>query len=124
MDITELFTYSFDLTFDATILAATGISDGGFLSTALIDSPDVGVTFIPGTISPGLITLTLASIFGPLEQGGATGSGALAFVTFQAIGVGTANLALANVLLLDSTFPAGQEIADVTLGFPLGQAAL
>lgn len=121
VDFEDLFTFGFDLTFDAALLRATSITDGGFLATALPDPlpPDaeIGVAFSPGTISPGLVSLTLGSIFGPSEiQGGASGSGALAFVTFQALAAGTATLALDNVFLFDSSSPSGEPITGVTLG--------
>lgn len=117
VDITDLFTFSFDLTFDPALLTAISVTAGDFLATALPDPlpPETGVTFIPGTISLGLVSLTAGSIFGSATQLGATGSGALAFITFQAAAPGTASLALENVVLLDSSIPFGQEIG-ATIG--------
>jgi hypothetical protein len=109
-DDDDLFTFSFDLSFDPAILEATAIREGEFLPSAVTD-PNGGTVFFPGEILPGvgLITLNLSTLFGETQLG-ATGSGILAYIDFQTRGAGDAGLALSNVLFFDSAFPQGNEI--------------
>lgn len=113
-DITDLFTFGFDLVFDPTILRATSIVEGDFLASG-IDTQDGGTVFFPGEFSEGLLSLTLGSLFGPTQLG-ASGSGILAFITFQSLLGGDSNLALSNVFLLDSTGTGTEIPADIING--------
>jgi Cohesin domain/PEP-CTERM motif len=113
-DITDLFTFGFDLAFDPTVLQATSIVEGDFLSSA-INTQDGGTFFGPGAISEGLVSFTLGSLFGPTQLG-ASGSGALAFITFQALTGGSTSLSLLNVFLLDSTGTGVEIPADILSG--------
>jgi PEP-CTERM motif/Cohesin domain len=113
-EITDLFTFGFELVFDPTILRATSIVEGDFLASG-IDTQDGGTVFFPGEISEGLLSLTLGSLLGPTQLG-ASGSGFLAFITFQALLGGDSNLALSNVSLYDSTGNATVIPADIVNG--------
>lgn len=109
----DLFTFSFDLSFDPTILEATAIREGEFLSSALT-GPNGGTFFIPGEIvtGAGLVTLTLSSLFE--VEFGAVGGGVLGYIDFLTLGAGDAGLVLSQVLFFDSTFPEGGRI-DATI---------
>jgi hypothetical protein len=94
--VNKLFAFQFDLGFDPAILSAQSVTEGALL-------PSGGSTFfIPGAIdnSAGTITLTADSLF---RVSGVTGSGILATVNFEALGIfGTSSLTLSNLVLLDS----------------------
>jgi hypothetical protein len=101
-DVTELFSFQFDLMFHPGVLAAASITEGAFL-------PSGGSTvFLAGTIdnTSGTISVTAGSLIGFLP--GVQGSGTLATVNFQALALGTSPIALANVILLDTS------LADIT----------
>jgi hypothetical protein len=105
-DVTDLYAYQFDLSFDPTVLSTTGASEGGFL-------PSGGSTiFLPGTIDNalGTVTLTAGALEGPLS--GVSGSGTLATVLFTGVGFGTSPVTLSNVVLLNSV---GGDIAPATI---------
>ena len=108
-DGTDLYAFQFDLTFDPTILSATSVTNGLFLST-LSDG-----SFIPGTIDNvgGLISSTADSETGLVS--GVTGSGTLAIFQFTAIGSGTSAITVpvSSVILLDSNL---NDIAFTTSG--------
>jgi hypothetical protein len=96
-NVSDLYAFQFDLSFDPTILELLNISEGSFLPTA-------GTTFfIPGTIdnTAGTATATADTLIGAIP--GATGSGDLADFEFEALALGTTALTLANVSLLDSS---------------------
>src|SRR5882724_5026705 len=91
--VTDLYAFQLDLSFSPAVIAATSISEGGFL-------PAGGATFfIPGSINnaAGTITFTADSLLG--SGGGVSGSGVLANVTFRGVGQGVSPIALANVQL-------------------------
>lgn len=101
-DITDLFAYQFDVSFDPGKLSAQAITEGSFLATG-------GATFfLPGLIDnvKGVISFTANTLLGP--DPGVTGSGNLALVEFSAIGTGTSSIDLSDVVLLDSG------LADIT----------
>jgi general secretion pathway protein D len=94
--IEDLYGFQFDLSFDATILQATTITEGGIL-------PVGGPTFfLPGFIDniAGSITFTADTLTGPIV--GVTGDGVLAEFGFTSITTGSSSLTVSNVLLLDS----------------------
>ncbi len=95
-DIADLYAYEFTLTFDASVLQATGISEGMFLGTAGATFGSTGV--IDNTA--GTISFIYNTLLGPVP--GANGSGSLLNVTFQALGAGSAALSFADLLFLDS----------------------
>ena len=95
-DVTDLYGFGFDLSFDPGILSAVSIAESSFLSGA-------GTTFfIPGTIdnTAGTITFTADSLIGPGP--GVNGSGTLAILTLSGLITGSSNVNFSNVLLLDS----------------------
>ncbi|HMJ61583.1 MAG TPA: cohesin domain-containing protein [Bryobacteraceae bacterium] len=94
--VTDLYAFQFDLSFLPQVLAATTITEGGFL-------PAAGSTFfVHGAINNtiGTISSTADTVLGSI--GGVSGSGVLANVGFSPAGQGVSPLALLNVQLLDS----------------------
>jgi general secretion pathway protein D len=95
-NVADLFAFQFDLGFDPTVLSATGITEGSFLSGG-------GATFfIPGTIDNtlGTISFTANTLLGNVP--GVTGRGILAIANFAALASGTSPVNLSNVIVLDS----------------------
>lgn len=96
--VTNLFAYQFDVAFDPTMLQAVAVSEGAFLSLG-------GPTFfIPGTIDNinGAVWASAGSIQG--TSGGASGSGVIATITFNAVMPGVSSIVAFNTLLLDPDF--------------------
>lgn len=94
--VVDLFAWQFDLSFDPGKVSAIDVTEGSVLSS-------VGATaYIPGTIDniTGLISFTSASLVG--TGPGPSGSGVVASIRFSAAGLGSTNLTLSNVILLDS----------------------
>jgi len=94
--VTDLYDFQFDLSFDATILQVTNISEGAFL-------PGSGATFfLPGFIdnSSGNITFNADTLETAIS--GANGSGTLIEFSFAATSVGTSFLNLDNIILQNS----------------------
>jgi general secretion pathway protein D len=101
-NVTDLYAYQFDVSFDPAVLSTAAITEGGFL-------PSGGSTlFLPGALDnlSGTLTLTAGFLEGPVP--GVSGSGTLATLLFTGVGLGTSPLTLSNVVLLDS---AGRDIA-------------
>jgi len=96
-DVTDLYAFQFDIGFSPSTLAATGISEGAFLSGGVRTT-----NYIPGTIdnSAGTVTFTADTLQDLIP--GITGSGSLATIDFNAVDIGTSVVSLSNVLLLDS----------------------
>ena len=95
-DITDLYAFQFDLAFNPAFISTVSIAEGAFLLS-------VGTTaFIDGVIDNvgGTISSTAGTLVG--EISGASGSGILASITFQADALGTSNIALSNVIFQDS----------------------
>lgn len=96
-NVTDLFAFQFDLSFDPSIVQLQSITEGPFLPTA-------GTTFfLPGTIdnTAGTATFTADALIGPIS--GVSGSGVLADFNFEALSEGTSNLTLSNAILVDSS---------------------
>ena len=102
-DITDLYSYQFSINYDARYLRALNVTEGAFLGTA--GSTVSGVL----GMDTGLIDFVYGSLLGPTP--GASGSGLLASITFEAIGAGTSALSFADVIFLDSV---GDDIAGLT----------
>lgn len=95
-DVTDLFSYQFDIVFNSTILSAQAVNESSFLSTA-------GSTFfIPGDIDnvAGTISFTANTLISSVA--GVTGAGVLASINFQPLTSGTSTIGLSNIVLLDS----------------------
>ena len=100
--ISDLYAWQFTLNFDPTLLQASGVSEGAFLSTA-------GATFfIPGAIdnSTGVISFNVDTLQTAIP--GANGSGTLLTISFNAVASGTSALSFGDTLALDSQ---GNDIA-------------
>ena len=96
LGVTDLYAFQFDVSFNPSIISAVSITEGPFL-------PSAGPTFfIPGTIDNGVgvVSFTADTLLGNIP--GASGSGALAFLTLVADAPGTSPLSLSNAILLDS----------------------
>ena len=95
--VADLFAYQFDLGFDPSVVAATGITEGAFLSSG-------GATFfLSGVVDNigGTISNTADSLVGPVS--GVSGSGVVATASFTAVGPGATSINLLSMSLLDST---------------------
>lgn len=110
-DIVDVFAYQFTLNYDASLLQATGISEGSFLGAG-------GPTdwFVLGIDNDaGSISFVLGSLVGAVP--GVSGSGNLASIAFQAIGIGNAALSFSDVLFLDSSLnDIDVEFGNLTIG--------
>ena len=110
-DIVDVFAYQFTLNYDASLLQATGISEGSFLGAG-------GPTdwFVLGIDNDaGSISFVLGSLVGAVP--GVSGSGSLASIAFQAIGIGNAALSFSDVLFLDSSLnDIDVEFGNLTIG--------
>jgi hypothetical protein len=104
-DIADLYGYQFAINYDARYLRALTVTEGAFLGTA---GPTLSDAFGIGD-QPGVIEFVYGSLQGAI--GGASGSGVLASITFEAIGVGTSALSFFDVIFLDSV---GNDIAGLT----------
>ena len=98
-NVSDLFDYQFDVTFNPTILQANGISDGGFLTSGGGTSVFSGAFLLMLDNTAGLVTI-LDSLTGPVT--GVTGSGVLARINFSALMPGESAIGLGNVILEDS----------------------
>jgi len=110
-DVTDLLTFQFDISFNATVLSATGTTEGPLLGS------EGGTTiffpgFLPGEPADdptpaGLVRMTGGSVFPGPGVSVAPGTAPadllpLAFVTFLVLASGDANVTLSNILLLNS----------------------
>jgi hypothetical protein len=106
-NVTDLFGYQFDLTFNPNILQAVSSSEGSFLSSG-------GSTFFINGDNDnvgGAVSATADTLLSAVN--GVSGSGQIAVFTFDAIGNGTSALAIQNETLLDSNFNV---LSDTTAG--------
>lgn len=97
----DLFDYQFDLVFDPALLLATGVSDGGFLTsdggTSLFGGPLTLIDNVTGVIT------ALDSLTGPVPPAaGVSGAGTLLVFQFTALGTGAGTIGLTNLVLEDS----------------------
>jgi hypothetical protein len=102
-DIADLYSYQFSINYDARYLRALNVTEGAFLGTA--GSTVSGVL----GMDTGFIDFVYGSLLGPIP--GASGSGLLASITFEAIGAGTSALSFADAIFLDSV---GDDITGLT----------
>lgn len=96
-DVTDLYAFQFDVSFDPSILQAESVTQGAFLASG-------GSTlFIEGAIDnfAGSITWTANALTGAVS--GVDGFGTLASLRFQAIAEGISSITLSEVTLLDSS---------------------
>lgn len=96
-DVSDLYGYQFSINYDTRYLRAVGVTEGGFLATGGNTFGDTG--FIDN--GAGTISFIFNSLIGAVP--GVSGSGLLANIRFEAIGVGNAALSFGDVLFLDSS---------------------
>jgi general secretion pathway protein D len=115
-DATDLYAFQFDIAFDPTLVQATAVQEGGFLSAG-----GGATSFLPGSIDNlvGSVSFTAGTLTGPGP--GTTGSGVVAHLSFQALAPGQGALSFGNVVLLDSAL---SEIPTAALGSTLTVAAV
>lgn len=97
-DFLDLYAFNFTLSYNPTLIRAVSVNEGSLL-------PSAGSTFfIPGFIDDmaGGVVFTGDALLGAIV--GASGSGSLATVRFEAITEGISNLSLSDLLFLDSSF--------------------
>lgn len=101
--VSDLFAFQFNIVFDPANLSALSVTEGELFAS-------VGVFFAP-SIFPGAITDISDSLsgLGP----GISADGTLASITFQVIGFGSTNVAITDVVLLDSNL---NDISAITHG--------
>lgn len=95
-DVSDLFGYQFSLSFDASLLQAVSVSEGAFLGQG-------GSTFADGGVidnGAGSISWVFNTLIGNVP--GVSGSGVLATIHLDAVGVGTSALAFSDVMFLNS----------------------
>jgi hypothetical protein len=96
-DVTDLYAYQFDVGFDPALLNASSVTAGPFLATG-------GTTlFLAGLVdnSAGTVSFTAESLISLVP--GVSGDGALAQISFLAVGPGLATMTPFGVILLDSS---------------------
>jgi hypothetical protein len=101
-DAVDLYSYNFSLNFDASLFRAVGLSEGAFLGTA--GATDFGYGGIDN--ATGSLSYVYGYVFGP--EFGATGSGSLAHIQLEAIGIGSGAFSFSDLYFGDS---AGAELA-------------
>ncbi len=102
-NVTRLAGFQMEIAFDPVILEAVKVEKGSFvLSKDMISAREPEIDN-----STGLITKIVYVKPGP---DGASGSGALVTITFNAIGAGQSLIEFQNVVLLDPSLPEPQEI--------------
>lgn len=106
-DAVDLTAWQFDLAFDPTIVEATAVAEGPFLSSF---SPLGFTSFTPGVIdnASGLISLVAGS-FNDLPPN-PSGDGILATIEFHALAVGVSPLQFSSVFL--NFFHQGFDVSD------------
>lgn len=93
----DLYGYQFSLSFDPSLLQATGVTEGSFLSSAGPTSFGVGgINNATGTVS-----FVFDSLLGATP--GVSGDGLLASIGFNVMQVGVSGLTFSNALFLDSS---------------------
>ena len=95
-NVTDLYSFQFDLTYNSSILQYVGISQGPFLSSdgaTLFEMP-------PNTGTPGLLDNYAITRIAVLY--GVNGSGVIAKIRFRGLSAGTSNLVISNDFLYDS----------------------
>jgi hypothetical protein len=106
-NVSDLYGFQFDLTFNPNVLQAVSSTEGTFLSSG-------GATyFVPGTNDNvgGTVAATADTLLAAIP--GVNGGGELAVFTFDAIGAGTSAIGIQNEILLDSNLNV---IPDTTTG--------
>lgn len=93
--------FELDLDFTSSVVLATSVADGGFLLATVL------------TVQSDLAAPDVEFAEVTLGLGGATGSGVLARVAFQAVGIGTSALSLSDVILTHVVRPGVVEAVSI-----------
>ena len=96
-DVADLYGYNFTVNFDASLFRAIGVSEGAFLGTA--GATDFGYLGINN--ATGNVSYIYDFLLGPVA--GASGSGSLARIQLEAIGIGRGAFSVSDLVLVDST---------------------
>lgn len=94
-NVSDLYAYNFSLTFDASLLQISSVTEGSFLATG-------GTTFFDGGSidnTAGTLTFAFDTLIGAIP--GVSGSGTLVTIHMNAIGAGTSALSFVPA---DTTF--------------------
>lgn len=107
LDVTDLYAFQFDVTFDPALFTASGVTEGAFLASG-------GTTFFDGgTIdnTSGVVSFVFDTLIGAIP--GVSGSGVLARIDFNAADVAFSSGAfqLTDAMALDSSL----DLVDVAL---------
>lgn len=94
--VSDLYSYQFSLAFDPSVLQAGAVTEGAFLGTGGSTYWDGGV--VDNTV--GTLSFAFNTLIGTVP--GVSGSGALASIHFNTIGVGTSAISFTDTLLLNS----------------------
>jgi Cohesin domain len=94
--VSNLYGYQFDLGFNSAVLAAISVAEGPFLDSG---GPTI---FVPGAIdnAGGSIAANADILNGPVS--GVSGDGILLTASFRALGAGSSQITLFNLIALDS----------------------
>ena len=95
-DVSDLYGYQFSLSFDPTVLRATAVTEGDFLGAG--GETTAGYAGIDNT--SGAVSYVYNALLGP--GAGVSGSGTLAHIRFDVIGIGSTPLTFGDALFLDS----------------------
>lgn len=93
-DIDNLYGYQFSLAFDPTVLRATAVTEGDFLAGGGNTSPGVGGI----DNATGAVSYVYNLLQGPAA--GVSGSGTLAHIRFDVIGIGSTPLTFSDALFI------------------------
>jgi hypothetical protein len=102
-DVVDLYTFGLDVSFDSSVVNFLSVTRGDVFTNV---AGECDVCFFAGFPpddplgSPGVVSFILDSLVGPVP--GVSSAGTLAFLTFQAVAGGNANISVFNVLLADS----------------------
>jgi hypothetical protein len=103
VDVTDLFAYQIDITFDPLAVEAGIVSDGGFLTSGGGLSVFGGLLALTIDNTLGVITI-LDALTGPAPPAsGVTGTGLLATLGFTARSAGSTQIGLTNVIAEDAS---------------------
>jgi hypothetical protein len=99
---TDLYGWQAGITFNPDVLNCTGYYEGEFLERGA--DPELGTIWLnqtpPWDNSEGIVYFHGCCLLGPVS--GVSGSGQLAYLTFEVVGTGVSDLHLTDVILVDS----------------------
>jgi PKD repeat protein len=98
-DVSELFTWQLNMTWDASIMNVSSVTEGDFLKAGLVNKPTsfTGAGYVNQTAGYVFIGCTILGA----DWKGTSGSGTLATFNFTVFGKGESDLTLSNIKLLN-----------------------